>query len=96
MASNEIGISVGVDSTVEKFEFNEAELAEVQKHLDKYPDPKSAVMPVLWMAQNKYGWLSSGALELVANTLKLSYAHVLRRGNLLHHVLQEAGTQVCL
>lgn len=76
LADNEIGISVGADSNVEKFEFNEAELAEVQKHLAKYPDPKSAVMPVLWLAQNKYGWLSSGALELVANSLNLSYAHV--------------------
>lgn len=76
MASDEIGISSHIDSTVDKFEFSEEEMAEVQKHLAKYPDPKSAVMPVLWMAQNKYGWLSSGALELVATTLNLSYAHV--------------------
>lgn len=59
-----------------EFKFTEEELANVQKHVAKYPDPKSAVMPVLWMAQEKYGWLSQGALNLVADTLKLSYAHV--------------------
>lgn len=66
----------GIDQTTQVFEFTEAELAEVEKHKAKYPDVKSAVMPVLWMAQEKYQWLSSGAIELVANTLGLSYAHV--------------------
>jgi NADH-quinone oxidoreductase subunit E len=56
--------------------FSEAELEEVKGHLAKYPDPKSAVMPTLWIAQRKYGWLSKGALQLVADTLNLSYAHV--------------------
>lgn len=58
------------------FHFTEAELAEVKKHIAKYPEIKSAVMPTLWIAQNKYGWLSKGAVQLVADTLNLSYAHV--------------------
>lgn len=58
------------------FEFTPAELEEVKNHLAKYPDPRSAVMPVLWMAQNKYGWLSSNAIQLVSDTLEMSYAQV--------------------
>ena len=62
------------DTTV--YEFSSAELAEVQKHVAKYPEKQSAVMPVLWMAQEKYGWLSNGAIQLVADTLGLSFATV--------------------
>jgi NADH-quinone oxidoreductase subunit E len=62
------------DNTV--YEFSPAEIAEIQKHVAKYPLQRSAVMPALWMAQTKYGWLSKGAIELVANTLGLPFAHV--------------------
>ena len=58
------------------FEFTEEELIEIRGHQGKYPSMRSAVMPVLWMAQNKYGWLSKEALQLVADTLGLSFAHV--------------------
>ncbi|MEM7040299.1 MAG: NAD(P)H-dependent oxidoreductase subunit E [Bacteroidota bacterium] len=64
----------GVDNT--EYSFSESELQEVNQHLAKYPDAKSAVMPVLWIAQEKYGWLPKGAIQLVADTLNLSYAHV--------------------
>lgn len=64
------------DTENTNFSFTEAELQEVKHHISKYPDPKSAVMPVLWMAQNKYGWLSDQAISLVADTLNLSFAHV--------------------
>ncbi|MCB9230347.1 MAG: NAD(P)H-dependent oxidoreductase subunit E [Bacteroidia bacterium] len=58
------------------FEFTEAEKAEIQKHVAKYPDRKSAVMPALWIAQEKFGWLSPEAMELVASTLDMPYAQV--------------------
>lgn len=63
-----------IDNT--KYEFTEEELKQVQYHISKYPDKQSAVMPVLWMAQEKYGWLSDGAIQLVADTIGLSFAHV--------------------
>ncbi len=62
------------DNTV--FEFSQAELAEIQRHIAKYPESRSAVMPALWMAQEKFGWLSPEALKLVADTLELPYSHV--------------------
>ncbi len=58
------------------YEFTPAEIAEVQKHVAKYPDKTSAVMPVLWLAQEKYGVLSTGAIQLVADTLGLPFSHV--------------------
>lgn len=58
------------------FKFTEEELIEIRGHEGKYPSRKSAVMPVLWMAQNKYGWLSKEAIQLVADTLDLPFAHV--------------------
>ncbi len=62
------------DTTV--YEFTNEELAEIQKHVAKYPDKQSAVMPALWIAQEKWGWLPQGAIQLVADTLTLSFAHV--------------------
>jgi len=58
------------------YEFTSEELAEIQKHVSKYPDKQSAVMPALWIAQEKWNWLPQGAIQLVADTLQLSYAHV--------------------
>lgn len=58
------------------FSFNEAELAQIRAHVAKYPDRKSAVMPALWIAQEKFGWLSDEAMRLVATTLDMPYAQV--------------------
>ena len=59
-----------------EYSFTEAELKEIEKHKSKYPDKRSAVMPTLWIAQEKFGWLSQKAIKLVADTLELPYAEV--------------------
>jgi NADH-quinone oxidoreductase subunit E len=46
--------------------------AEVAK---QYPDPKSAILPALRMAQERYGWLSREAFEEVADALDLTPAY---------------------
>lgn len=75
MAGNSIAYpQAQQDDTV--YSFSPAEMAEVEKHLVKYPDKRSAVMPLLWMVQEKYGWLSNGAMQLVADTLELTFAQV--------------------
>jgi NADH-quinone oxidoreductase subunit E len=58
------------------YTFTDAEVQEIQRHISKYPDHRSAVMPALWIAQEKFGWLSPEAIELVANTIDIPYAHV--------------------
>ena len=59
-----------------EYVFTPEEIAEIQKHIAKYPDVKSAIMPALWIAQEKFGWLSLDAMKLVAATLEVPYAHV--------------------
>ncbi len=57
-------------------EFNAEELERVARVKALYPDPKSAIMPVLWMAQKKWGWLSTGVMRYVAQLTNLPYSHV--------------------
>jgi NADH-quinone oxidoreductase subunit E len=38
----------------------------IRKAFDKYPDKRSAVMPLLYIAQEAYGWLPEEALREVA------------------------------
>lgn len=57
--------------------FDENELKMVQHHISKYPKPMAAVMPVLWMIQNKYGWISVESMKYVGELLNLPADHVL-------------------
>lgn len=59
-----------------QIEFTTEELQEVQKHISKYPEKKAAIMPVLWMAQKKWGWLSIDVMAYVGQLLDLPLAHV--------------------
>lgn len=54
----------------------EAVLKEIDEIKVKYPDPKSALLPVLYIAQREFGWLSPEAMQCVAQTLSLPEAMV--------------------
>ncbi len=56
--------------------FTEEELKTIEAIKKRYPTARSAVMPVLWMAQEKFGYLPQKAIKLVADTLGLPYAEV--------------------
>jgi NADH-quinone oxidoreductase subunit E len=49
---------------------------QIQKVAAQYPVRRSAVMPALRLAQEKYGWLPPGALREVADALDLTPAEV--------------------
>lgn len=38
----------------------------IEKHLAKYPDKRSAVMPLLYIVQEEYGWVSPEGIAEVA------------------------------
>lgn len=57
--------------------FSPEELQSISALKAKYPDPKAAIMPVMWMAQKKWGWLSDDVMKEVATAMELPYAHVL-------------------
>lgn len=59
-----------------KIEFNKEELEQIEQIKQKYPEAKAALMPVLWMVQHKFGWISPEAVRYVASLLGLPEAHV--------------------
>lgn len=56
--------------------FSSEELQQIDQIKAKYPDPKAAIMPVLWMAQKKWNWLSEDVLKYVGEVLNLPASHV--------------------
>jgi len=60
-----------------KPQFDENELKMVEYHKSKYPQAMAAIMPVLWMIQEKYGWISIDAMRYAGDLLGLPHDHVL-------------------
>jgi NADH-quinone oxidoreductase subunit E len=48
---------------------------EIRKAAQRYPQSRSAIMPALRLAQERYGWLSPEALREVADALDLTPAY---------------------
>ena len=57
------------------FEFTPANLEWAQGQITKYPEGRqaSAIIPLLWRAQEQEGWLSRPAIEHVSTMLGLAY-----------------------
>ena len=51
-------------------------MARIQKILSRYPTKQAALLPVLWVAQETWGWISKEAAEEVARLLELPASHV--------------------
>lgn len=49
----------------------------IADYVRRYPVKKGALIPVLWVAQEQFGWLQPGVIELVAAELGLPVAEVL-------------------
>ena len=56
--------------------FSGAQLEEVRRLQSLYPDPRGALLPVLHMAQETFGWISLPVEEYVAGLFALSPAQV--------------------
>jgi NADH-quinone oxidoreductase subunit E len=57
-------------------QFGADQLAEVRRLQGLYPDPRGALLPVLYLAQEAFGWVSEEAEEYVGGLFNLSPAHV--------------------
>ena len=57
-------------------QFTPEQLAEVRRLQALYPDRRGALLPVLHMAQDAFGWVSLEVEEYVAGLFDLSPAHV--------------------
>jgi NADH-quinone oxidoreductase subunit E len=56
--------------------FSAEQLVEVHRLQGLYPDKRGALLPVLQMAQDTFGWISLEIEEYVAGLFELSPAHV--------------------
>lgn len=84
------------------FAFTTANLAWAEAQKTKFPEGRqaSAVIPLLWRAQEQEGWLSRPALEAIADMLDMAYIRVLEVATFyfmfqLQPVGQVAHFQVC-
>lgn len=90
------------------FAFTPANLAWAQGQISKYPEGRqaSAIIPLLWRAQEQEGWLTRKAIEHVADMLGMAYIRALEVatfyfmfqlqpvGSVAH--IQICGTTSCL
>jgi len=70
------GFRYSVEETGRPAEFPPEARARIEKILTRYPTKQAALLPVLWVAQETWGWISREAAEEVARILELSPAHV--------------------
>lgn len=63
----------------DSFAFTPANQAWAEGQMTKFPDGRqaSAIIPILWRAQEQEGWLSKPAIEYVADMLGLAYIRAL-------------------
>src|SRR5690606_1694366 len=86
----------------DRFEFTPANLAWAKGQITKYPEGRqaSAVIPLLWRAQEQEGWLSKPAIEYVADMLGMAHIRALEVATFyfmfqLQPVGSVAHVQVC-
>lgn len=56
--------------------FNEEELKHIEVLKTRYEDKQAVLLPVLWMVQDKFGWISEESMKEVAELLQLPEEHV--------------------
>ncbi len=63
----------------ESFAFTDANMAWAQEQIKKYPEGRqaSAIIALLWRAQEQEGWLSKPAIEAIADMLGMAYIRAL-------------------
>ncbi|MCA0905200.1 NADH-quinone oxidoreductase subunit NuoE [Ruegeria marisrubri] len=86
----------------ESFAFTAANQQWAEAQITKYPEGRqaSAVIPLLWRAQEQEGWLSRPAIEAIADMLGMAYIRVLEVASFyfmfqLQPVGSVAHIQVC-
>ncbi len=86
----------------ESFAFTPANQAWAEAQITKYPEGRqaSAIIPLLWRAQEQEGWLTRPAIEGIADMLGMAYMRAVEVASFyfmfqLHPVGSVANIQVC-
>lgn len=56
--------------------FTEDNLKKVEELKIKYPTSKALTLPVLWIAQEQFGWISEDSMRYVSGLIGVPYSHV--------------------
>jgi NADH-quinone oxidoreductase E subunit len=56
---------------------NADELKKVEEIKKRYPVPQAALMPVLYLVQDKYGWISEESISFVSKLLEIPEKDIL-------------------
>lgn len=61
---------------VEKVSFDGELRRQIDDVLKRYPSRQAALLPVLWLCQERWGWVSAGIVRAVAKLLGLAPAYI--------------------
>jgi NADH-quinone oxidoreductase subunit E len=70
------GRRYGVESAGRPAEFPPEARERIDRILARYPTKQAALLPILWVAQETWGWVSREAAEEVARIVEVPAAHV--------------------
>ncbi len=70
------GRRYGVESAGRPAEFPPEARERIDRILARYPTKQAALLPILWVAQETWGWVSREAAEEVARIVEVPPAHV--------------------
>jgi NADH-quinone oxidoreductase E subunit len=71
-----VPLTVAPPEEVGEVRFDERMEDEIRDILARYPEPQAALMPVTWLCQERWGWISPGIAAAIADRLGLSPAFV--------------------
>jgi NADH-quinone oxidoreductase E subunit len=69
-------LSVTPPEQLQEVRFDESMERTIEEILARYPTAQAALLPLLWLCQEKWGWISPGVTTAVADRLGLSPAYV--------------------
>ena len=61
---------------VDQVTFDRSMEGQIRGILERHPAPGAALLPVLWLCQDRWGWISPGVMEAVGKRLDLSPAFI--------------------
>jgi NADH-quinone oxidoreductase subunit E len=67
-------LTVAPPEAVAEVRFDAAMEAQIADILTRYPNTQAALLPVLWLCQERWGWISTGITRAIAARLGLSPA----------------------
>lgn len=67
---------VAAPDEVNEVSFDKKMESEIKKILARYPDKDAALLPVLWLCQERWGWISPGIMRAIGDRLELSPAYI--------------------